>query len=86
MFNTKKTRFTILSLNSGLYLFYMVMIFAGSDNETILEFTPSYSVDYCKVAKETYAIQLNNYTYLLKFKTHIGNIHFDKLNCRFLIL
>lgn len=53
----------------------MVMIFAGSNYETILEFTPSYSVDYCKVAKETYAIQLNNYTYMLKFKTHIGNVH-----------
>lgn len=49
-------------------------IFLGGNNENIVEFTPNYSVDYCKVAKDTYAIQLNNYSYMLKFKTHIGKV------------
>lgn len=54
---------------------YYKTIFADSNNEKIVEFTPNYSINYCKVAKDTYAIQLNNQTsYTLKFKTHIGNI------------
>lgn len=52
-----------------------MIYFIDSNNEKIDEFTPNYSVDYCKTAKDTYAIQLNNYTYTLKFKTHIGNTH-----------
>lgn len=52
----------------------MTIIFTDSYNQKIAEFTPSYSVDYCKVGKYTYAIQLNNYTYMLEFKTHIGNV------------
>jgi len=48
--------------------------FLDGNNENIVEFTPSYSVDYCKVSKDTYAIQLNNHTYMLKFKTHIGKV------------
>lgn len=52
------------------------------NNENIVEFTPSYSVDYCKVSKDTYAIQLNNHTYMLKFKTHIDLYEFTVLLAR----
>lgn len=52
-----------------LYLYYF---YIDINNEKILEFTPGYSIDYCKVSKDTYAVQLDNFTYMLKFKTHIG--------------
>ncbi|VVC42695.1 Hypothetical protein CINCED_3A009103 [Cinara cedri] len=40
-----------------------------SHNAQIVEFTLSYSIDYCKLAKDTFAIQLNSFTYMLKFRT-----------------
>jgi len=60
-----------------MILYFKIVInnlkkFLGGNNELIVEFTPNYSVDYCKIAKDTYAIQLNNHSYILKFKTHIG--------------
>lgn len=36
-------------------------------------------MDYCKVAKDTYALQLNNHTYMLKFKTSTGTVSYNLL-------
>lgn len=55
-------------------------IFTDSNNESIIDFIPSYSADYCKIAKDTYAIQLDNHSYILKFKSIIGNKIMINLN------
>ncbi|XP_050421077.1 probable histone-arginine methyltransferase CARMER [Adelges cooleyi] len=45
-------------------------------SEVIAEFTPDYSVDYCKISKDKYAVQINDYTYTLQFRTHIDLFEF----------
>ncbi|CAH1721348.1 unnamed protein product [Aphis gossypii] len=49
------------------------------NNEIIVEFTLSYSVKYFQVSNDTYAINLNNHTYMLKFKTDIDLYEFTVL-------
>ncbi|XP_025414682.1 histone-arginine methyltransferase CARMER isoform X1 [Sipha flava] len=70
------------NVNSGTASQEVKFQLLDSNNEIIIEFIPNYTVDYCKVSKDTYAIQLNNHTYMLKFKTQTDVYEFAVLLVR----